>query len=107
MGKYLRLQVFLTILFSAAIILSNDASAAWTQPKGHSYNQISFSHYVTKDLDEGPIIEQDVVHISHRDSVEDMVRIGRDLEKVVLARAIWHQLNHDVLVYKNRTVVFD
>lgn len=65
------------------------------------------SHYVTAELDAGPIIEQEVVHISHRDSVEDMVRMGRDLEKIVLARAVWHQLNHNVLVYENRTVVFD
>ena len=65
------------------------------------------SHYVTAELDAGPIIEQDVTHISHRDSVDDMVRMGRDLEKIVLARAVWHQLNHSVLVYENRTIVFD
>lgn len=65
------------------------------------------SHYVTADLDAGPIIEQDVVHVSHKDTVVDMVRKGRDLEKVVLARAIWHQLNHNLLVCENRTVVFD
>ncbi|UCB54337.1 MAG: formyltetrahydrofolate deformylase [Thiotrichales bacterium] len=65
------------------------------------------SHYVTAELDAGPIIEQDVVHVSHKDTVEDMVRKGRDLEKVVLARAIWHQLNHNLLVCGNRTVVFD
>jgi formyltetrahydrofolate deformylase len=65
------------------------------------------SHYVTADLDAGPIIAQDVVHVSHKNSVQDMVRMGRDLEKVVLARAIWHQLHRDVLVYENRTVIFD
>ena len=65
------------------------------------------SHYVTAELDAGPIIEQDVVHVSHKDTVEDMVRKGRDLEKVVLARAVWHQLNHDLLVCGNRTIVFD
>ena len=65
------------------------------------------SHYVTAELDAGPIIEQDVVHVSHKDSVDDMVRKGRDLEKIVLARAIWHQLNHNLLVCENRTVVFD
>jgi formyltetrahydrofolate deformylase len=65
------------------------------------------SHYVTADLDAGPIIEQDVVHVSHKDTVVDMIRKGRDLEKVVLARAIWHQLNHNLLVCENRTVVFD
>ncbi len=64
------------------------------------------SHYVTAILDEGPIIEQDVVRVSHRDSVEDMVRKGRDLEKVVLSRAVrWH-LENRVLVYQNKTVVF-
>ncbi len=64
------------------------------------------SHYVTATLDEGPIIEQDVVRVSHRDSVEDMVRKGRDLEKVVLSRAVrWH-LENRVLVYQNKTVVF-
>lgn len=65
------------------------------------------SHYVTADLDAGPIIAQDVVHVSHKDTVEDMVRKGRDLEKVVLARAVWHQLNHNLLVCDNRTIVFD
>lgn len=64
------------------------------------------SHYVTAGLDEGPIIEQDVVRVSHRDDVEDMVRKGRDLEKVVLSRAVrWH-LENRVLVYRNKTVVF-
>jgi formyltetrahydrofolate deformylase len=64
------------------------------------------SHYVTADLDEGPIIEQDVVRVSHRDTVEDMVLKGRDLEKVVLSRAVrWH-LENRVLVYQNKTVVF-
>ena len=64
------------------------------------------SHYVTAMLDEGPIIEQDVVRVSHRDTVEDMMRKGRDLEKVVLARAVrWH-LENRILVYQNKTVVF-
>jgi len=65
------------------------------------------SHYVTTELDAGPIIEQDVVHVSHKDTVEDMVRIGRDLEKIVLARAVRHHVHHDLLVYENRTVVFE
>ncbi len=65
------------------------------------------SHYVTAELDAGPIIEQDVVQVSHKDSVEDMVRIGRDLEKIVLARAVRHHVHHDLLVYENRTVVFE
>jgi formyltetrahydrofolate deformylase len=61
---------------------------------------------VTADLDEGPIIEQDVVRVSHRDSVKDMLYKGRDLEKVVLSRAVrWH-LENRVLVYQNKTVVF-
>jgi formyltetrahydrofolate deformylase len=64
------------------------------------------SHYVTPDLDQGPIIEQDVIRVSHRDSVEDFVRQGKDLEKVVLARAVWHHVRHRVLTYNNKTVVF-
>lgn len=65
------------------------------------------SHYVTADLDEGPIIAQDVRTVSHKDSVKDMVRKGKDMEKVVLAQAIWLQLQHKILPHKNRTVVFD
>ena len=65
------------------------------------------SHYVTEELDEGPIIEQEVTRISHRDSVEDLVLRGRDLEKVVLSRAVrWH-IDNRVLSYSNKTVVFD
>ena len=64
------------------------------------------SHYVTEVLDDGPIIEQDVVRVSHRDTVDDLIRKGRDLEKVVLSRAVrWHVENR-VLVYGNKTVVF-
>lgn len=65
------------------------------------------SHYVTKDLDAGPIIEQDVVRVSHRDSVDEMKRKGRDLEKLVLSRAIRKHLEHKVLVYGNKTIIFD
>ena len=65
------------------------------------------SHYVTSDLDDGPIIAQDVIGISHRDSVQDLIRKGRDLEKVVLARAVRAHLENRVLVYGNKTVVFD
>ena len=65
------------------------------------------AHYATAELDEGPIIDQDVVRISHRDTVDDLVRKGRDLEKVVLARAIRAHVEHRVLVYGNKTVVFD
>jgi len=65
------------------------------------------AHYVTEVLDDGPIIEQDVVRISHRDQVEDLTQKGRDLERVVLARAVrWH-LEHRILCYGNKTVVFD
>ncbi len=65
------------------------------------------SHYVTEVLDDGPIIEQDVARISHRDQVEDLVARGRDLERVVLSRAVrWH-LEHRILCYGNKTVVFD
>ena len=65
------------------------------------------SHYVTAELDDGPIIEQDVVRISHRDQPNDLVQKGRDLEQVVLSRAVrWH-INHRILVYANKTVVFD
>jgi formyltetrahydrofolate deformylase len=65
------------------------------------------SHYATQDLDEGPIIEQDVVRVSHRDRLADLLEKGRDLEKLLLARAVrWH-LDHRVLVYERKTVVFD
>jgi formyltetrahydrofolate deformylase len=64
------------------------------------------AHYVTADLDEGPIIEQEVVHVSHRDSVTDFIRKGKDLERLVLARAVRLHLQNRVLVYGNRTVVF-
>ncbi len=64
------------------------------------------AHYVTADLDEGPIIEQDVVRVSHRDDVADLIRKGKDLERVVLARAVRLHLQNRILVYGNRTVVF-
>lgn len=65
------------------------------------------SHYVTEALDDGPIIEQDVVRISHRDQVEDLIRKGRDIEKSVLSRAVMWHLEHRILCYGNKTVVFD
>ncbi|MDQ2678395.1 MAG: formyltetrahydrofolate deformylase [Actinomycetota bacterium] len=65
------------------------------------------AHFVTAELDEGPIIAQDVAHITHRDGVEELTRKGRDLEVVVLARALRAQLDHRVLPWGNRTVVFD
>ena len=65
------------------------------------------SHYVTEDLDEGPIIEQEVVRVSHRDGLDDLLQKGRDLEKVVLSRAVrWH-IDHRILAYEHKTVIFD
>jgi formyltetrahydrofolate deformylase len=64
------------------------------------------SHYVTADLDAGPIIAQDIIRVSHADSIEDLVRKGRDLEKVILSRSIWHHLQRQILVFQNRTIVF-
>jgi formyltetrahydrofolate deformylase len=64
------------------------------------------AHYATADLDEGPIIAQDVTPVSHRDSVDDLVRKGRDLEVTVLARAVRAHVEHRVLVYGRKTVVF-
>ena len=65
------------------------------------------AHYATAQLDDGPIIEQDVIRVSHRDDVEDLRRKGRDLEVAVLARAVRAHVSHRVLVYGRRTVVFD
>lgn len=64
------------------------------------------SHYVTEDLDQGPIIHQDVMRVSHEDSVSELVRLGKDLEKTVLAKALWWHVTNKVLVYHNKTVVF-
>lgn len=64
------------------------------------------SHYVTPELDAGPIIEQDITRISHRDSIDDLVRKGKDLEKIVLSRAIKYHIDRRVLVYKNKTILF-
>jgi formyltetrahydrofolate deformylase len=65
------------------------------------------SHYVTETLDAGPIIEQDVLRVSHRQSVEDLIRVGHDLEKVVLARAVGSHIRRKIIVHKGRTIVFD
>ncbi|HEX2750091.1 MAG TPA: formyltetrahydrofolate deformylase [Verrucomicrobiales bacterium] len=109
-------------------ILSNEFSAEWPNrvinihhsflpafPGARPYHSAhargvkiigATSHYVTADLDEGPIIEQDVIRVSHKDTVNDLIRQGRDLEKVVLARAVrWH-VQRKVLAFNNRTVVF-
>ncbi len=64
------------------------------------------AHYVTEQLDAGPIIEQDVARVSHRDDVAALVRIGRDIERTVLARAVRRHLEDRVLVHENKTVVF-
>lgn len=81
-------------------------------PYGSAYRRgVKFmgatAHYVTADLDEGPIIAQDIVPISHRDSIDDLKRKGKDIEKIVLAEAIWAHINYKVLSYGNKTVVFD
>ena len=65
------------------------------------------AHYVTEVLDDGPIIEQDVIRISHRDALQDLVQKGRDLEKIILSRAVGWHLEHRILLYANKTVVFD
>jgi len=65
------------------------------------------SHYVTEALDEGPIIEQDVIRVSHHHAISELARLGRDIERVVLARAVRHHLEHRVFVSGQRTIVFD
>lgn len=83
---------------------------------GHPYRQAyergvkiigATSHYVTEELDEGPIIEQDIVRISHRDTTEDLIRKGRDLERIVLARAVYFHAGHRILLNGRKTIVFD
>ncbi len=64
------------------------------------------SHYVTTDLDAGPIIEQDIVRITHKDTIDDLVKKGRDLEKIVLSRAVEKHIQRKILTYNNKTVVF-
>ena len=65
------------------------------------------SHYVTEELDEGPIIDQDIIRISHKDTTKDLIRKGRDLERRVLARAIHYHSEHRILVHGRKTIVFD
>lgn len=65
------------------------------------------SHYVTEELDAGPIIDQDVVRISHKNDIDELIRKGKDMEKIVLSRAIYLHLQHKILVYQNRTIIFD
>jgi formyltetrahydrofolate deformylase len=122
-------RVDLIVLARYMQILSNDFVAAWPARiinihhsflpafvGGNPYRQAyergvklvgATAHYVTAELDQGPIIEQSVVRSSHRDAIDDLVRKGRDLEKVVLATAVrWH-LEDRVLAYAGKTVVFD
>ncbi len=65
------------------------------------------SHYVTEELDAGPIIDQDVIRISHNDSISSLIQKGRDIEKIVLSRAVKAHINRKTLVYKNRTIIFN
>ncbi len=65
------------------------------------------SHYITEELDSGPIIEQDVIRVNYNDSVNDLVRKGEGLEKQVLSKAIWSHINREILIYKNRTIMFN
>jgi formyltetrahydrofolate deformylase len=84
---------------------------AGAEPYRHAYERGvkligATAHYATEDLDEGPIIEQDVVRVGHRYTVEDLERVGRDLERMVLARAVRSELDDRVLVHDGRTIVF-
>src|SRR3972149_6836967 len=65
------------------------------------------SHYVTKELDDGPIIEQDIIRITHKDTVNDLIRKGRDLERLILARALYYHSQHRVLIHGRKTIIFD
>ncbi len=65
------------------------------------------SHYVTEVLDDGPIIEQGIIRISHKDSVNDLIRKGKDLERLILARALYHHSNHRILVHGKKTIIFE
>jgi formyltetrahydrofolate deformylase len=87
-------------------------SFAGARPYHQAYNRGvkligATCHYVTEDLDKGPIIEQDVIRINHSDSIDDMVRLGRDVEKNVLARGLRSHVEDRVITYENKTVVFD
>ena len=64
------------------------------------------SHYVTKELDDGPIIEQDIIRISHKDTVKDLIRKGRDLERLILAKALYFHSEHRILVHGKKTIIF-
>ena len=65
------------------------------------------SHYVTKELDDGPIIDQDIIKISHKDSIKDLIRKGRDLERLIISRALFFHSQHRILVHGKKTIIFD
>jgi formyltetrahydrofolate deformylase len=89
--------------FLPAFIGANPYKSAW----GRGVKIIgATAHYVTAELDAGPIIEQDVSRVTHRDNVRDLTQVGRDIERSVLARAVRAHLEDRVLVYNNKTVVF-
>ena len=64
------------------------------------------THYVTDELDEGPIIAQDIIHIDHKNSVNDMIQLGREIEKNVLYKSVKSHLEHKIIVYNNKTIIF-
>jgi formyltetrahydrofolate deformylase len=114
LAKYMQvLSANFVTQFSAAINIHHSFLPAFAgaNPYQRAYERGvkiigATAHYVTADLDEGPIIEQDVVRVSHRDETADLVRKGKDLERMVLARAVRLHLQNRILVYGNRTVVF-
>ena len=65
------------------------------------------AHYVTSQLDEGPIIEQDIVHINHKHSIKDIIQLGREIERNVLCKAVKSHLEYKIIVYDNKTIVFN
>ena len=65
------------------------------------------AHYVTDELDEGPIINQDVIHVNHKNSIDDMIQLGREIERTVLYKAAKIHLGHKIIVYNNKTIIFD
>jgi formyltetrahydrofolate deformylase len=129
MQELLADRVDLIVLARYMQVLSPDFVACWKEriinihhsflpafvganPYRHAYERGvkligATAHYVTDDLDEGPIIEQDVHRVSHRESVADLARVGREIERTVLARAVAAHLDDRILVHGNKTVVFD
>ena len=65
------------------------------------------AHYVTDELDEGPIIAQDIIHINHKNSIKDMIQLGREIERNVLYKAVKSHLEYKIIVYNNKTIIFD